>query len=480
MTARLKQLGIRAGGEQGPKGRARRGLVRALAVSLVLVAVGPAHMAIAAGPTLTITSPTNGSTTNNQMPSFSGTTNDPFNEETEMFDAIRLDIFAGTAVGGGVPLQELTTQSLPSDGTWSLPPDNTLPEGVYTVQATQTNFALETGKSEPVTFTVDTTPPRIALTSPANGSSTSSGSQLVAGTAGTSEGDLPTVTVQLFSGPTTVPQAYLESLVVQALNGSWSAPFGGLSPGTYTARAEQSDRAGNTGTSAPVTFTVSAPVSPGPQPPAASFSWFPSGPQTGQSILLVSSSTDTRSPITAFAWAVTSSGAFQPGGPVLTTSFSTPGNHVVRLRVTDADGLSSVASETIPVTSPPLTLMQPFPIVRIAGSETSSGVHLGLLTVQAPVGALVVVACRGRGCPTTSESKVAASIRSKSKAGTVTLAFRRFERSLRAGVILEIQVSKPGEIGKYTGFRIRRGKLPVRVDACLGPTDSKPMPCPSS
>ena len=30
------------------------------------------------------------------------------------------------------------------------------------------------------------------------------------------------------------------------------------------------------------------------------------------------------------------------------------------------------------------------------------------------------------------------------------------------------------------GRRIRRGKLPARVDACLGPIDSKPMSCASS
>jgi hypothetical protein len=150
----------------------------------------------------------------------------------------------------------------------------------------------------------------------------------------------------------------------------------------------------------------------------------------------------------------------------------------VQLRVTDADGLSSIATETIEVTSVPLILMQPFPIVRIAGSETSTGVHLSLLTAQAPVGARVTVRCRGRGCPVRSESRVAAS--RKSKAGTLVVEFRRFERSLRAGVTLEVRVSKPGEIGKYTRFVVRRGRLPLRVDSCLGPAGIKPIACPSS
>src|SRR5208283_4721153 len=190
-------------------------------------------------------------------------------------------------------------------------------------------------------------------------------SQLIQGTADTLEGDLPTITIGLYSGTTAEPRAHLETLAVEAVEGAWSATFGGLRPGTYTARAEQSDDAGNTGTSAPVIFTVTAPAATGPLPPVASFRWFPSDPMTGERVSLVSDSTELASPITAFAWALAAGGAFRVGGPVLNTSFSTPGAHVVWLRVTAADGLASGASETIHVTSPPLNLMQPFPIVRM-------------------------------------------------------------------------------------------------------------------
>jgi hypothetical protein len=175
-----------------------------------------------------------------------------------------------------------------------------------------------------------------------------------------------------------------------------------------------------------------------------------------------------------------SGGPFTLGKQVLSTSFATPGDHVVRLRVTSADGLSSVATETIHVSVPPLALMAPFPIVRIAGSVTSSGVSLSLLTVQAPVGAHVRVTCHGGGCPSAPESRVAASRGKKARATTVTIAFRRFQRSLAAGAILEIRIFKQGLIGKYTRFVIRRGRLPVRVDTCLGQAGIKPMPCPSS
>ncbi|HEY5044408.1 MAG TPA: PKD domain-containing protein [Solirubrobacteraceae bacterium] len=243
-----------------------------------------------------------------------------------------------------------------------------------------------------------------------------------------------------------------------------------------------------TATTLVATLTVSAPapapelaptITPrAPSPPVASFAWFPTAPHTGEPVSLVSSSTDVSSPITSFAWDTAGNGTFQAGKPVISTSFSTPGSHVVRLRVTDANGLSSIVAETVVVIPPPLTLMQPFPIVRIAGSDSSSGVKLSLLTVQAPLGARVTAQCRGRGCPVKSESRLARS--SKNKAGTVLVVFRRFERSLRAGVILSIRVSSLGEIGKYTSFTIRRNKPPVRVDACIGPTNPKPIPCPAS
>jgi len=468
--------------------RARRGLFRFAVALLGAFAVGPVTVAAAQPPAdppiLQITSPLNGSATNNQTPSFSGTTNDIFNEERLFFEEVspseevKLKIYPGTRAKGTL-VQELTTPTF-LDGTWSFSLPEALSPGTYTAKAEQKDQSGP-GESQPVTFTVDTTPPQVTLTSPANGSSTSSGSQLISGSAGTASGDLPAITIRLFAGATIGSRPPQETLVVPPSNGSWSATFGGLGPGAYTARAEQRDEAGNTGLSGPVTFTVTTPPSPpAPAPPVASFKWFPSAPKTGETVSLVSTSTDTASPITAFAWAHTSSGAFQAGKPVLSTSFSTPGGHVVRLRVTDGNGRSSVGTETIEVTPRPLTLMQPFPIVRIAGSESSSGVQLSLLTVQAPVGTLVRVRCGGRHCPSRSESRVAVSSRGNRKGAPVLLTFRRFERALRAGVILEIRVSKPGEIGKYTSFAIRRHQPPARVDACVGPTNPKPFPCPAS
>ena len=95
---------------------------------------------------------------------------------------------------------------------------------------------------------------------------------------------------------------------------------------------------------------------------------------------------------------------------------------------------------------------------------------------QLPAGARITVKCKGRGCPIKSARRVAVS----NKRGVAPVAFPRFERPLRFGVTLEILVSKPGEIGKYTRFAIRRGKLPERLDTCLDPAGLKPLVCPTS
>jgi hypothetical protein len=431
------------------------------------------------------------SPSNDVAPSFAGSASDS--------TPVTVDIYAGATATGSVVA---TATATGTGGGWvSGKASPALSDGQYTAIASQESpTGNHVGETAPVTFTVDTVAPRVTLAPLAEGSSTTSGSELFHGTAGVAAGDLPGVTVRLFSGAAILDgQAPLQSIMVDATKGAWSATFAGLSVGVYTVRAEQSDAAGNTGSSLPATFSVVSPVpatvsappatpvavagltsSPPPAPPVASFTWVPSSPMTGQSVALVSSSTDASSPITAFAWDLTGDGTFTAGGPVLDTSFSTPGNHVVRLRVTDADGLTSVATETVAVSSMPLVLMQPFPVVRIAGSDTHRGVKLSLLTVQAPVGARVSVTCGGSHCPRGSESRVVTASRSSSKPGGVLLAFGRFERSLRAGVILEIRVSKAGEIGKYTSFRIRRGKAPARVDACVGPSNPQPIPCPAS
>jgi large repetitive protein len=403
-------------------------------------------------------------------PSFSGGAG----SEPEDATSVKLDIYEGTSASG-IPLRAI--EAPVSGSSWASGPLPALPDGTYTAQAEQRNVSLQAGVSQTTTFTVDADAPLVTLTTPVNGSSTGSSSVPVGGAAGTADGDSSTVTVRLFAG-TSVAAAPLETVTVAAVT-RWSTTLGGLGPGTYTASAQQEDDVGNIGTSAPATFTVTG-APPPPGPPVASFQWFPSAPRVGEPVSLVSTSTDAASPITSFAWSLAASGAFSAGPPVLSTTFSTPGSHVVRLSVTDAAGRSSTVAETIAVAARAANMMQPFPVVRIAGSQRSRGVIISLFTVQAPTGSRVSVRCRGRGCPARSQSVIASVGAGKGKTGVVVIVFKRFERSLRVGAVLEIKVSRGGQIGKYVRFVVRRARLPSRDDKCLTPADLKPIDCPIS
>jgi PKD repeat protein len=227
-----------------------------------------------------------------------------------------------------------------------------------------------------------------------------------------------------------------------------------------------------------VTFTLTSaptPASAPPTPPTAAFSWEPSAPHVGEPVSLLSTSSDSDSTINAFAWDLADSGTLTAGGPTNNTVFASAGNHIVRLSVSSADGLSSAASETIPVLPAVVALMRPFPIVRIASTDTHSGIRLRILKVQAPGGTHISVTCRGRGCPAKSQKMVAAA----ASGGLASYTFHKFERGLRAGIVLEVRISSGNQIGKYTRLTVRRGKLPQRVDLCLTPGGSKAITCPS-
>jgi PKD repeat protein len=212
--------------------------------------------------------------------------------------------------------------------------------------------------------------------------------------------------------------------------------------------------------------------------PLASFVWSPLQPRIGDTVTVRSTSTARGSPITSYAWDFSDNGPFgrfENGGPVGSVEFATPGSHVVRLRVGTADALTSIATETIVMA--PLSagagVMYPFPTVSIRGVDRRRGVRISRLAVKAPAGASIAVRCDHARCPAKAARRTAPP---KSR----WVVFRRFERFLPAGAVLQVRVSKPGRIGAYTRFHVRRRKLPVRSDSCLDLAGVRPIACPRS
>lgn len=146
-----------------------------------------------------------------------------------------------------------------------------------------------------------------------------------------------------------------------------------------------------------------------------------------------------------------------------------------------ADGLGTSSSISAPTATvwfslgdpppPPtsLPLLSPFPRVAIAGRAMRSFTAVSRLAVRAPRGSRVTIRCRGRGCPYRR-----ASTRGRGR----ELRFRRLQRRLRTGSVLQVFVSHPELIGKYTRFRFRARRRPARLDRCLRPGSAKPVRCP--
>jgi hypothetical protein len=216
------------------------------------------------------------------------------------------------------------------------------------------------------------------------------------------------------------------------------------------------------------------------RPPTAALTFFPAAPVAGELVNFVSTSRDADGSITNQLWDLDNDGTFDDGtGGLASTRFPKEGNYVVRLWTVDNNRAEEVAAQAVTVAPAPLALMSSFPVVRMVGKATRTGARISRFTVEAPVGARVEVRCRGGGCPRRGQIRKVRA-RSKSPKPTRLLRFRRFERRLKARAAVRIFITKPGAIGKYTSFRIRKGNSPKRRDLCMLPGARLPSRCPGS
>lgn len=256
------------------------------------------------------------------------------------------------------------------------------------------------------------------------------------------------------------------------------------SPGMKTFRMRVTDVLGAVTTES-FTITVSAYPLPADTPPLANrlpvaqFSVSDLEPEVGEQIALRSFSYDPDGAITAQRWDLDGDGDFDENvtGPTAFTVFSAAGPRIVRLEVRDSSGAVQTERQPItvkprsvaPVTGSRLSIMNPFPIVRLAGSVYPRGVKVRILEAKAPRRSTVTVKCAGKRCP--AKRIVRTSTRKPVR-------FRSMSRFLSAGTIISVSVTKRGQIGKYTRWLIRGRKVPKRKDLCLYPRRSKPARCP--
>jgi PKD repeat protein len=262
-------------------------------------------------------------------------------------------------------------------------------------------------------------------------------------------------------------------------------------PGNYRVAVRVSD--GHGGMDTAVDFVSVLPD----KAPAVAMSASPAEPSVGANVTFTATASDADGTVATIEWDLDNDGRFDDGdGAVVTWSFTTPGSRIVAVRATDDMGVTTIAFQTINVTgsasgasappgSAPVSfphdsasstrrgqMLSPFPIVRIRGLILRRAVRISLLSIKAPKGATVRVTCRGRSCAKKSVKQRVASARS-------SVRVRALERRMRKGTVIQVFVTAPERVGKYTSFTIRSNAAPVRRDRCLRPGGSKPVNCPA-
>ena len=133
-------------------------------------------------------------------------------------------------------------------------------------------------------------------------------------------------------------------------------------------------------------------------------------------------------------------------------------------------GAVTVLSPQSATVRPRLQRMNPFPVVALRGYITRRGIFVSRLAARAPAGSKLRVTCRGRACPFRRAS-------ARFRRGVVAVR-RMHRRTLPTGTVFSLRITQgENRVGKYTRFRVRRGRRPARLDRCLVPDERSPSRC---
>ncbi len=214
-----------------------------------------------ASPLVSISSPADGSFTSDSTPALTGMASDRSGDSA----SVLVEIFNGESATGA-PARSFTVTR--SGTAWSVPDsawDAAVPEraplgsGTFTLRITQDSTGGQTGRAQS-TFSVDVTAPTPVLTEPTG--TVADRTPQLAGTAGTAPGDDSNLTLRVYSGGAATGTPVHTFTASRDASGQFRRSSPLLADGQYTATVTQSDAAGGTGTSPPLTFTVAAGALP--------------------------------------------------------------------------------------------------------------------------------------------------------------------------------------------------------------------------
>ena len=172
-----------------------------------------------------------------------------------------------------------------------------------------------------------------------------------------------------------------------------------------------------------------------------------------------------------------------PSGLALDTS--SPGAKTFTVNASDGAGNASSATRSYTVVTPAPTVIPASPAGRINVSlafdfRAAKSTRFTLLQVKnVPAGSTVEAKCKGKGCPKVRvKGKRRMLVFTKNKAsGTISL--KPFlKKSLRAGTVLTVTVTKPGSFGMAKKLKVRAFKRPTTTTTCLQPgSKTAKAPC---
>ncbi len=307
-------------------------------------------------PTVSITGPANGSITKNNQPTFTASASEPGGSGVASVQ------FQFSANGGADWINAGPAETA-APFSYTLP--YAMDDGTYAVQAIATdnagNFAFSS-TTTPISFTVDTTPPIVSLTAPANNSFTNNNQPTLTATASDNPGGSGLAIVQ-FQFADGQGNNWANAGAPES-NGPFTYTFPApLADGAYEVHAIAVDNAGNGTVSAVVSFSIDTTppiVSITTEPPAssystsASFSFSGSDPITG----------GVASGVNYFQYQVDNGGYQTATSPVNLTGL-TLGSHTFQVEAVDnAGNVSAPASYTWTIYSQPPPALAGLPVVN--------------------------------------------------------------------------------------------------------------------
>lgn len=287
-------------------------------------------------------------------------------------DTYTTPVAAATACPGTTP----TTCTLTVSGLGS--------SQSYTITA-QAQNATGWGPESDALENVDMNAPVVTITTP-SGSFVNTGAPTLGGVAGALPGDLPTITVKVYSGAT-VTGSPVQTITTAAAGSAWSVALSpALASGQYTAVATQKDSTGNTGTSNTKTFTIDTVAPTGSITAPNASAWVHGG-----AVTVSSNSADALSGVASAefqysesgdnVWTTIETDTSSAYSASWDTTYLIDGNYDLRVTTTDNAGntftspIRLVKSDnTVPTTGVP----------NVSGTLGTNGWYKGTVTVTWP------------------------------------------------------------------------------------------------